>query len=65
MGDNAVHIQLVQNRIRVLSRFSNQSIPLTASGAEQTLLRLAVKTTTSYSSPIFFKKLSTPGRLMT
>jgi hypothetical protein len=30
-----------------------------------TLLRLAVNTTTSYISPIFFKKLSTPGRLIT
>lgn len=34
-------------------------------GKPHTFAKLAVNTTTSYISPIFCKKLSTPGRLRT
>ena len=64
MGNYVVHIQLVEHGVCVLSELSSvrhaDRMP-----RKRTLLRLAVKTTTSYISPIFFRKLSTPGRLIT
>lgn len=64
MGNDVVDIKLIQYRISVLLKDGQLSISgITSSG--RALLKLAVNTTTSYISPIFFKKLSTPGRLMT
>jgi hypothetical protein len=64
MGNNLVDIKFVQHWVRVLEKMI-ELIARFLLPTRLTLLRLAVNTTTSYISPIFFKKLSTPGRLMT
>jgi hypothetical protein len=61
-----MYVKLVENGIGVLSRgqrLGERSFGTTKD--DGTLLKLAVKTTISYSSPIFLRKLSTPGRLIT
>lgn len=66
MGYHPIYIKLVENGIGVL--WKGQRIAGRSCGTandDGTLLKLAVKTTISYSSPIFLRKLSTPGRLIT
>jgi hypothetical protein len=63
MGYDPMNIQFIKDRVGILE--TNDENKTKFKREINTLLRLAVKTTTSYCSPIFFKKLSTPGRLMT
>ncbi len=69
MGNSPLWVESIEDGVRVLRWQKDNklaSISLTHGGNPRlTLLRLAVKTTTSYNSPILFKKLSTPGRLRT
>lgn len=67
--DNMMNVQMVQHRIGILEEPKHACLakflgPIgNASGL--TFDRLAVKTTTSYSSPIRFMNASTPGRFIT
>ena len=63
VGNNFMDVQLVKNWVGILK--GCQYVNSRKVGMIVTLLRLAVKMTTSYSSPILFIKLSTPGLLRT
>lgn len=64
MGNDTVDVQFIKHRIGVLVG-ERVNIATNKASTGVTLLRLAVKMTISYISPIFFMKLSTPGRFKT
>jgi hypothetical protein len=58
-----VYIEFIKYRVSILDILISTGLERTETYL--TLLKEAVKTTTSYISPIFCKNWSTPGRLIT